>query len=548
MKKSEAYRKAQLTESYWPADTSRPLFDWTLGQALRDAAAAAPQRLALVAGVTDSTKRRRWTYAELLADSEQLASALLTKFSPGERIAVWADNIPEWELLLFGCAIAGVVLVTVNPAYKARELEYILDKSGAAGLFVIEEYRGHNTLATANEARLKLPSLREVICFSGFSDFMKLGVERRSFPEIKPLDPSIIMFTSGTTGAQKGVRLNHKGIINVTNFTQERGGLKKGGVFVNPMPMFHIGGLGHAGVGAIMRHATLVLASEWSPELFLDLVQSEGGTYSMLVPTMIEAVLAFPERNKYDIATLTNIVSGAAVVEASLIKRTSAELGCTICNVFGQTEMQGVISAVDPDDSVEDKAETIGQPMPQIEVKIADPESGKTLPLGVPGEICVRGYQTMIGYFNMPEETAKTLGADGWLRSGDLGSMDARGYLKITGRLKDMIKRGGENIYPREIENLLLEHPKIANVAVVGIPDQHWGEQVGAVIIPKSMSDMPTPNDLHDYCRMHLAGYKTPRLWYYAKEFPWTETGKLQKFRLLELITKGELKATPSSK
>jgi fatty-acyl-CoA synthase len=351
------------------------------------------------------------------------------------------------------------------------------------------------------------------------------------------------MFTSGTTGVQKGVVFHHKGIINVTYFTQERGGLNEGGVFVNPMPMFHIGALGHAGVGAVVRRATHVLAPEWNTALFLDLVQSEGGTYSLLVPTMIEAILAFPDRAKYDLATLKNIVSGAAVVEASLIKRTRSELGSTICNIYGQTEMQGVVTAVHRADSPKDQAETIGQPLPQVEVKIADPETGKVLPLGVQGEICVRGYQNMIGYFNMPDETAKTVKADGWLHSGDLGSMDERGFLKITGRIKDLIIRGGENIYPREIENFLLEHPKIGNVAVIGVPDPYWGEQVGAVIIPKSLDDNPTSAELHDYCRANLAAYKTPRLWYFTNEFPNTETGKLQKFKLLESIKKGALKA-----
>jgi fatty-acyl-CoA synthase len=542
MKKAEPYRTVHLTESYWPADRSRPLLDWTLGHALRTAAREAPERCALVRGVQSPAQRRRWSYVELLDDAEQVASALLSRFARGERIAVWAPNVPEWELLLYGCALAGVILVTVNPAYKARELQYVLDKSGASALFTVDDYRGEDTLAIAQSVRRALPELREINRLSNFEEFMRSAPRLRTFPNIAPLDACVIMFTSGTTGAQKGVRLHHKGIVNVTNFTQERGGLEPGGVFINPMPMFHIGALGHAGVGSVMRRCTHVLASEWSPTLFMSLTESEGGTYSLLVPTMIDAILASEERQNYDISTLRNIVSGAAVVEAALIERTKAELGSSICNIYGQTEMQGVISGTHLDDAAADQAETIGQPMPQVEVKIGDIVSGAILPVGSQGEICVRGYQTMIGYFNMPEETAKTLGANGWLRSGDLGSMDERGFLRITGRIRDMIKRGGENIYPREIENLLLEHPKIAAVAVVGVPDARWGEQVAAVIIPAVAEDLPSPAELHEFCRANLAAFKTPKYWCFVAEFESTETGKRQKFKIVEAIAAGVLK------
>jgi len=542
----EAVGPTRLKQSYWPAHNSPPLIDWTLGQALREAAREVPDRVALVDGTLDPAMRRRWTFAELLRDAERTAAALLTRFRPGERVAMWAPNMPEWVLLLYGSAIAGVVLVTVNPSYKARELEYVLSKSRAAGLFVADEYRGHKMLETAASVRANLPGLREIMALSGFEQFLQAGVVPAAFPEVRPLDPCIIMFTSGTTGAQKGVVFHHKGTINVNEFTQERGGLASGGVFVNPMPMFHNGALGHAGVGAVIRRATHVLAREWNPGLFLDLVEREGGTFSLLVPTMIEAILTLPDLQKYDLRTFRNIISGAAVVESSLIRRTQSLLGSTICNVYGQTEMQGVVCSVKPDDSPGDKTETIGRALPHAEIKIGDLASGEILPLGMQGEICVRGYQTMIGYFDMPEETAKTLKADGWLHSGDLGSMDDRGFVRITGRIKDMLIRGGENIYPREIENLLLEHPQVARVAVVGVPDPYWGEQVGAVIISKSPDQPPSTAELHDFCRANLAAYKTPKFWYFVQEFPWTETGKLQKFRLVQAIKSGEMKPAPA--
>ena len=541
MEPREAYRDRRLTQSYWPAEESRPLLDWTLGEALRAAVADAPDRCALVEGRADPARCRRWTYSQLLARSERVAGALLTKFQPGERVGFWAANEPEWVLAFYGCALAGIVMVTVNPAYKVREMRHVLSKSAAAGVFCMDSYRGYDALAALDSARETLPQLREVIRVADFDALVDSAPNAPSLPRVNPLDPCVIMFTSGTTGEQKGVVFHHKGVINMSFFTQERGGLAEGGVFVNPMPMFHIGALGHAGVGAVMRKATHVLAAEWDAKLFMSLVARERGQYSLLVPTMIEAMLAHPERGVCDLSTLKNLVSGASVVEASLIRRTYAELGCAICNIFGQTEMQGVVSGVHRDDEALDQAETIGQPMPHVEVKIADPRSGAVMALSEIGEIQVRGYQTMIGYFNLPEETAKTLLSDGWLRSGDLGTMDSRGFLKITGRIKDMIIRGGENIYPREIETLLLEHPGVAMAGVVGVPDAHWGEQVGAVILAKLPENPPTPQELHEYCRARLAAYKTPRLWYFVDTFPFTETGKLQKFKLAQAIREGRL-------
>ena len=327
----------------------------------------------------------------------------------------------------------------------------------------------------------------------------------------------------------------------MTNFTQRRGGLKEGGVFVNPMPMFHIGSLGHAGIGSVMLHATHVLMPEWDAENYMVQVERHRGTFSLLVPTMIEQLLAHPGRENFDLSSLRNLTSGASVVEARLIRATRDALGATISNIYGQTEMQGSVTGTHPDDSDADLAGTIGQPLPHMEVRIANPATGETVPLGEQGEIQTRGYQNMLGYFNMPDETARTLLPDGWLRSGDLGTMDARGFLRITGRIKDMIIRGGENIYPREIELLLAEEPGLAAVAVVGVPDSKWGEQVGAVLQPKAGAAMPDAAALFAKCRAELAHYKAPRLWFVVDALPTTETGKLQKFRLVEAIRDGRI-------
>lgn len=537
------YRQRRLTESYWPADESVELFHGTLGDALRAAAAEAPDRIALVEGRAEGG--RRWTYRQLLERSEAVASALLTRFKPGERVAFCADNVPEWIPMLYGCALAGLVLVTVNPAFRARELKHVLEQSAAAGLFVIDAYRGYDWLQAVESIRGDLPALRDVRRVAEFWDLVDQADGTRDFPQVDQRDACIIMFTSGTTGKQKGVTFHHHGVANMAYFTQARGGLDDTGVFISPMPLFYIGGLGHVGVGAVMHRATHVVVSHWDPELFMILVQREGGTYSLLVPTMIEAILAHPRRGEFDISSLRNLVSGASVVEGQLIRRIQSELGASICNIYGQTEMQGVVTATHRDDLPQDATETIGQPIPHVEVKVCDPETGEVRAIGQEGELWARGYQLMLGYFGMDEETGKTITPDGWLRSGDIVTMDDRGFVRISGRIKEMIIRGGQNIYPREVENVLLEHPQIENVAIVGVPDGYWGEQVGAVVIAKSADDLPDVNDLHAFARDNLAAFKTPTLWYYADAFPFTETGKLQKFKLVDAIREGCLQPVP---
>lgn len=534
------YRQRRLTESYWPADDSVELFHGTLGDALRDASRRAPDRIALVEGRAEGG--RRWTYKELLEDSEAVAAALLTRFKPGERVAFCADNIPEWLPMLYGCALAGLVLVTVNPAFRARELKYVLEQSQASGLFVMDSYRGYDWLAAVELIRGDLPALRDIYRVANFWDFVKQANGVREFPVVAPRDACIIMFTSGTTGMQKGVMFHHVGVANMSHLTQARGGLDDTGVFISPMPLFYIGGLGHVGVGAVMHRATHVVVSHWEPELFMALVEREGGTYSLLVPTMIEAILAHPKRRDFDISSLRNLVSGASVVEGQLIKRIQSELGASICNIYGQTEMQGVVTATHRDDLPEDATETIGQPIPHVDVKVCDPETGVVRAIGEEGELWVRGYQLMLGYFGMSDETARAITPDGWLRSGDLVTMDDRGFVRISGRIKEMIIRGGQNVYPREVENLLLEHPDVENVAIVGVPDTYWGEQVGAVIIARNPDALPDVNALHAFARANLAAFKTPSLWYFTDIFPFTETGKLQKFRLIEAIKDGRLK------
>lgn len=545
MNQRNASHSAYLTESYWPADKGKPILEVTLGQLLRQAASEVPNRIALVEGCPNASARRRWTYAQLLTQAERVASVLLGKFQPGDRIAIWAPNKPEWELLQLGASLAGMVLVTVNPAFKAQELAYVLRQSWARGLFYLEEYRGNNMSATLAQVRADLPDLQEVVGFADWQDFVESASSSVHIPDVRPDDPVQIQYTSGTTGIPKGAILHHRGIVNASRFMAEGTGLERGGVWVNAMPMFHIGGCGLAAVGTLAQRGKHVLVPGFDAALVLELIESEQGTFMLAVPTMLTMLLDHPDRARRNLSTLRTIISGASIVPAALVRRVQKELDCQFSIVFGQTELHGIITHTQRDDTAEDQSETIGQPMAQVEVKIVDIHTNQVLPIGEQGEICARGYQAMLGYFDMPEATVVTLEPDGWLHTGDLGTMDERGYLRITGRLKDMIIRGGENIYPREIEALLSEHPGVANAVIIGVPDEKWGEQVAAIIQPVSSEEPPSPAELHDYCRAHLAAYKTPKIWFFVDQYPLTATGKIQKFVLRERVEKGEL--VPSS-
>ncbi|MDY7106717.1 MAG: AMP-binding protein [Actinomycetota bacterium] len=519
---------------------SDPVLDLTVGGMLRDAAAQAPDQLALVEGIPDGGARRRWTYAELLADAEQVARALLARFRPGERIAVWAHNIPEWELLELGAGLAGIVMVTVNPAYRASELAYVLRQSRSAGLFLVPEVRGNPLLRHVEDVRPDLPELRDVIRFDEWDDFLASGSPDTTLPEVAPGDPVQIQYTSGTTGFPKGAYLHHRGICNNARYTATYLQVSPGDVWANPMPLFHTGGCVLGVLGAISKRAAHVLVVGFDPQLVLELVETEGANVLGGVPTMLIALMEHPDFSSRDLSTLRAVISGGSTVPAHLVRRIESTLGVRFSIVFGQTEASPVMTQTRLDDTPEDKAETIGQAHPCQEVAVLDPETGEQVPRGALGEICGRGYNVMLEYFEMPERTAETIDADGWLHTGDLGTMDDRGYLRVEGRLKDMIIRGGENIYPREIEELLFTHPAVADVAIVGIPDDRWGEEVAAVVRREAGSEVDE-NELRAFVRERLAPQKAPRQWAFVDEFPLTPSGKIQKFVLREQFEKGEL-------
>jgi fatty-acyl-CoA synthase len=488
----------------------------------------------------DPGTRRRWTYAELLTDSERVARALLARFRPGERVAVWAPNIPEWVLLEFGAALAGIVLVTVNPALRRRETAYVLAQSRSVGLFYFDEFRGNPMAATVAQLRPELPELRDAVSFSAWDEFLAAGDPSMRLPEVRPGDPAQIQYTSGTTGFPKGAHLLHRGITNNARFTFARAGMRRGAAWVNPMPLFHTGGCVLGVLGPVWFRGTHVPVLAFEPGMVLELIEAERAYGFGAVPTMLIAMLEHATFRSRDLSSLGVVVSGGSTVPADLVRRIEGALGVKISIVFGQTELSPVVTQTRLSDTPEDTALTIGQPLPQVECRIVDAE-GKVVPVGVAGEFCARGYQVMREYFDKPEATAETIDADGWLHTGDLCAMDERGYFSITGRLKDMIIRGGENIYPREIEECLFAHPGVADVAVVGVPDERWGESVAAVVRAADPANPPAVDELFAFCRERLAPHKAPRHWYYIDAFPLTGSGKVQKFVLRERIAKHEI-------
>jgi len=522
-----------LSTSYWPADFSQPVVDLTVGDALRGAAAEAPSTTALVEGVADPAARRRWSYAELLEASERAARALLGRFAPGDRIAVWANNIPEWVILELAAGLAGITVVTVNPALRPQELAYVLGQSQADGIFLVPAYRASPMAEMMRQVRGDLPALREVISFADWEAFCAEGAPDRALPEVSPHAPAQIQYTSGTTGFPKGAVLHHRGIVNNARLYTARLGLGPGSVQLSAMPLFHTAGCVMSVLGAVVTRGPLVLPPYFDPGLMLELIAAERPATLIGVPTMLIGMLDHPGFRPGRHGIGTAVVTGGAVVPPALVGRVEAAFGAPVSIVFAQTEASPVITQTSPQDTAEDRAHTLGRPLPQTEVKITDPASGETVAPGVTGEVCTRGYHVMTGYFRDPGKTAAAIDADGWLRTGDLAAMDERGYCQIAGRLKDMIIRGGENIYPREIEQVLFGHPAVADVAVVGVPDAKWGEQVAAFIRP-APGQTPEPGELFSYCREHLAPHKTPRYWTVLEQFPLTPSGKIQKFVLQE--------------
>ncbi len=538
-----------LTRSHWRPRGAAPPLRLTMDGLLSAAVGREPDRVALVDGVADASARRRWTYRELRTATTKVAAALARQFAPGDHVALWSPSGADWVLLQIGAGLAGLVLVTVNPAYRDIELTDILSRSKARGLFSGDEHRGRDLAQAARRVAATVPSVEVV---GSLSDLLAEAEAIETPGALPPVDADAIaqiQYTSGTTGFPKGVMLTHGGISTACDQVLGRALSRTGdtAVYVNPMPLFHIGGSGVATVGTLARAGTQVVMPHFDVELWLALVETEQATITMAVPTMLIAILEHPRLGAYDLRSLRTILTGGAHVPRELVQRAHEQLGADVLITFGQTESHGTMCTTRHHDTAEDISTTVGLPLDHVEVAIADPVSGEVAELGAPGEILIRGAQVMVGYHDAPDETSVAIDAEGWLHFGDLGTMDERGYLRVIGRLKDMIIRGGENIYPREIEDVLARHPDIADVAVVGVPDDHWGEEVAAVIRVRSeLSRRPEPAELWEYCRERLAGYKSPRLWFYVPEFPLTASGKIQKHRIVKSIVEQEISPAAS--
>ncbi|KZZ83273.1 AMP-binding protein [Bacillus sp. SJS] len=501
-----------------------------------------------------SKEEIRYTYQEFYEETAKIAKALMgIGIKKGDHIAVWATNVPEWLLLQFATARMGAVLVTVNTSYQVHELEYLLQQSDSAALFLIDGYKGTSYTemiqSITSRASHPLTKLKHQIyigsdsCPEGMTGWNKFlmhaaavsdaELEQRE-SELDQHDAINMQYTSGTTGFPKGVMLTHHNIVNNGYLIASSMKLTHKDRLCIPVPFFHCFGCVLSTMAAVTVGACMVPTIEFSPDLVLETVEREQCTGLQGVPTMFIAELSLDSFPSYDLSSLRTGIMAGSPCPIEVMKKVMDQMGMneiTIC--YGQTEASPVITQTTVDDSIERKVETVGKPHPHVEVKIINPATGNEMPSNEQGELCTRGYHVMKGYYKMPEATSEAIDADGWLHTGDLASMDEEGYVKITGRLKDMIIRGGENIYPREIEEFLYRHPDIVDVQVIGVPDEKYGERTAACIRVREGADL-TMQHIKEYCEGQIAFYKIPEYCFFMDEYPMTASGKIQKFKLRE--------------
>jgi fatty-acyl-CoA synthase len=504
--------------------------DVTIGGLLREVAARIPDTEALVEGLPDDTAGRRWTFAELLADAERLARGLAARYRPCERIAVWAPNVPEWVLLEYAAALAGLTTVTINPSYQARELDYVLRQSNAAGLFLVRQFRGNPMGEIAERVAAEIPALREVIDLQDEAALYGKS-SPAELPEVDTTDPAQIQYTSGTTGFPKGVVLSHRNLANNARLFTQAIGIRPGERLIGLTPLFHTIGCSLGVLGSLHVGGAYVPLLAFDPNAALDLIERERIAWTIGVPTMAQAMVEAQRANPRDLSTLRFFGAGGAMVPPELVRAVRNELGADICVAYGQTESSPIITCCRPEDDFEDICTTIGRPAFACEVGIFDPVGNELVPCGAVGEIRARSYATMLGYNDDAAATAVAVDAQGWLHTGDLGTMDERGFVRITGRVKEMIIRGGENLFPAEIENVLLEHPSVAECAVVGVPCERMGEAVAAFVrlAPGASLDVEA---LRAHCRSAISPQKCPAHWQAVESWPLTGSGKIRKFEL----------------
>jgi fatty-acyl-CoA synthase len=528
--------------SYSSGESATPLLGDTIGGNFDATVLAFGDREALV-DRSDPNTVRRWTYAQLAAEVDALALGLLEMgIAKGDRVGIWAPNCAEWTLTQYATAKIGAILVNINPAYRTRELEFVLNQSGTKLLVAAVRLKTSDYAAMIAEVRPSCPGLAHVVLI-GSPDWQALpeigdGQDRSALERIQ-LDtdePINIQYTSGTTGFPKGATLSHHNILNNGFFVGELCNYTEADRICIPVPFYHCFGMVMGNLAATSHGACMVIpAPSFDPVATLEAVRAERCTSLYGVPTMFIAELSAPGFADYDLSSLRTGIMAGSPCPVEVMKQVMSQMSMrevSIC--YGMTETSPVSTQTRRDDSVDRRVSTVGRVGPHLEVKVIDPDSGQTVPRGTPGELCTRGYSVMLGYWEQPDKTTEAIDAARWMHTGDLAVMDSDGYLAITGRIKDMVIRGGENVYPREIEEFLYTHPDILDAQVIGVPDAVYGEELMAWIRLRPGAPALTAADLRSFCSGQLAHFKIPRYVHLVDEFPMTVTGKVRKVEMRE--------------
>jgi len=532
---------AQLSYSSGTSDV--PLLGDTIGANLDRTVAAFPDREALV----DCASGRRWTYREFVDDVNTVALGLAARgIGKGDRVGIWSPNRAEWTLVQYATAKLGAILVNINPAYRTHELTYVLNQAGIRMLIAAPSFKTSDYAAMIDEARPDCPKLTDVILFDGPSWDDVLAAGKKGDPatlddiELTADDPINIQYTSGTTGFPKGATLSHHNILNNGFFVGELCSYTEEDRICIPVPFYHCFGMVMGNLAATSHGACMVIpAPGFDPTATLKAVADEKCTSLYGVPTMFIAELADPTFEDHDLSSLRTGIMAGSPCPVEVMKQVIERMGMTEVTIcYGMTETSPVSTQTRADDSLDRRVSTVGRVHPHLEVKIIDPETGLTVPRGEPGELCTRGYSVMLGYWEQPDKTAEAIDTARWMHTGDLAVMDEDGYVQITGRIKDMVIRGGENIYPREIEEFLFTHPDIQDVQVIGVPDEKYGEELMAWVILREGAEELTAEKLREFCQGKLAHYKIPRYVHIVDEFPMTVTGKVRKVEMREIAGK----------
>ncbi|MDR3661819.1 MAG: class I adenylate-forming enzyme family protein, partial [Mycobacterium sp.] len=521
-------------------DRAAPLVDHTVGGLLALRAAENPDREALVGVRHGAGAVERLTYAVLFEDASRVAAALAALVEPGDYVALWAPNVIEWNIIQYGAALAGVVLVALNPVLHDDELDYALRHSRARLLLHADASRGYAMADVAERVCADIPGIRR-ISLSEREVWMAPVSSGRCTAAVEADSPAMLQYTSGTTGRPKGVLLSHRALVNVARLTMEATGVAEAASCFNPLPLFHTAGCVIGTLGPLWVAGTSILCERFTPDAALEALRRENATVLFYVPTVLHALLHRQREIDTPAPALRIIMGGASNVSSDLIDGAASVFGADVFNLYGQTELAPVLSLTRPGDSRHDQLNTVGRPLPHLDCKVVNPDSGATVDVGEVGEICARGYQQFVEYLHDPEATARAVDPAGFVRTGDLGVMDDRGYLTITGRLKELIIRGGENISPVEVESVIAQHDDVVDAIAVGLPDERMGEII-AVACRVTGDREGMRESLVEHARARMPSYKVPARWFVVDEFPMTPTGKVRRFALREAVLAQELR------